>query len=128
MSLPLNKSIMKRTILTTLCAFLFALALSADTAQNISLNGVWKLSYWKQPDSAITSPEGMSHIEIKEIPAQVPGNVELDLLSAGLIKDPMIGSNVNLLRPWEAFNGVTPKNLKPPSWPMDSIASFILEA
>lgn len=105
---------MKRTILTTLCAFLFALALSADTAQNISLNGVWKLSYWKQPDSAITSPEGMSHVEIKEIPAQVPGNVELDLLSAGLIKDPMIGSNVNLLRPWEGFQWCYTKEFEAP--------------
>ena len=40
---------------------------------------------------------------MKTIDATVPGNVELDLLAAGLIEQPEIGSNVYDLRPWEGY-------------------------
>ena len=63
----------------------------------------WELSYWPQPEKAVTDPAALSGIEVKTIPAKVPGNVELDLLAAGLIDDPMIGANVNKLRAWEGY-------------------------
>ena len=71
--------------------------------QVITLNGEWQLSYWKQPAAPVRSPEGMQRMAVKSIPATVPGNVELDLLRAGLIKDPMIGNHVNELRQWEGY-------------------------
>ena len=67
----------------------------ADSGSSISLNGTWELSYWMQPEEPITSPKDMQLAEVKHLSAQVPGNVELDLMAANLIKDPMIGSNVN---------------------------------
>ncbi len=70
---------------------------------NLYLNGQWELSYWKQPQKAVCSPEEMSAVKYKTIPATVPGNVEIDLMKAGLIKDPRIGSNVYDLRPYEAY-------------------------
>ncbi len=69
-----------------------------------SLNGSdWMLSYWKQPAEPVTSPEQMGDVGAKTIPAVVPGNVELDLVSAGLADDPMTGGNVNGFRKWEGF-------------------------
>lgn len=69
----------------------------------MSLNGEWELYYWKQPAEAVRSPKAMKRMKPERIAATVPGNVELDLLKAGLIKDPMVGNNVNDLRPWEGF-------------------------
>ena len=68
-------------------------------AQTLSLDGEWQLSYWKQPSEAITDPSMIAGAPI--IKASVPGNVEIDLQAAGLIEDPMTGSNVNRLREWE---------------------------
>jgi beta-mannosidase len=77
------------------------MAKASDRA--ITLNGQWTLSYWKQPDKAVRSPEEMKTVQIRQISATVPGNVELDLLRAGLIKDPMTGNNINALRSWEGY-------------------------
>ncbi len=92
---------MKRFVFL-LASLFMSMNLFADS-NVISLNGQWELSYWKQPMKAVRSPEAMQQVELKQIPATVPGNVELDLLAAGLIKDPMIGNNVNDLRPWEGY-------------------------
>lgn len=95
---------MKRLINIVLSAF-FAFTLpneaQADHTQGLSLNGAWKLSYWDQLNEPVGSPEGLKSVDTKTIDAIVPGNVELDLLRAGLIKDPMVGNNVNDLRIWE---------------------------
>lgn len=82
---------------------LFANSIYANDDGTLSLNGKWTLSYWQQPEKPITSPNEMRGVAFKQIPAHVPGNVELDLLAAGLIKDPSIGNNVNELRKWEAY-------------------------
>lgn len=82
---------------------------------NVSLNGKdWSLSYWEQPAVPVTSPDQMRQVEVKTIPATVPGNVELDLLDAGLIEDPMIGSNVNKLRVWEKYQWCYTKSFASP--------------
>jgi len=84
-------------------AILFQFTLLA-AEKSVSLNGDWKLSFWKQAESgAVTSPDGMKGLSVQTIEAVVPGNVEIDLLKAGLIEDPMIGANTNLLRKWEAY-------------------------
>jgi len=80
----------------------FANSIYANDDGALSLNGKWTLSYWQQPEKPITSPNEMRGVAFKQIPAHVPGNVELDLLAASLIKDPSIGNNINELRKWEA--------------------------
>ena len=76
--------------------------MAANPVKTISLNGSdWKLSYWEQPQRSVTSPNGIKSVNTKTISATVPGNVELDLLAAGLIEDPMVGCNTDKLRSWE---------------------------
>ena len=69
----------------------------------VSLNGQWTLHFWSQPETPVTTPEAMRSIKYQTIPAKVPGNVELDLLAAGLIRDPMTGANVWDMRPYEGY-------------------------
>jgi beta-mannosidase len=94
---------MKRAVTLICLLLLYATVIEAQPEKKISLNGSWKLAYWEQPQQAVTSPDGMKNVSVKEIAAQVPGNVELDLLTAGLVKDPMIGSNVYDFRKWEDY-------------------------
>jgi len=70
-------------------------------AADLSLNGQWQLSFWQQPEEPITSPEGMASVSVTTIPATVPGNVDIDLMAAGLEADPRIGNNNALTRKWE---------------------------
>lgn len=81
----------------------FAGRLSANTKQTISLNGTWTLSFWQQPEVPVRTPDKLRALQPKQIEAQVPGNVELDLMKAKLIDDPMVGSQVNNLRKWEGY-------------------------
>lgn len=85
-------------------------------ANNIPLNGQWKLQFFPQPKEAITDPSQLSGLKATEIQALVPGNVEIDMLRAGLISDPMIGSNVYKLRPYEGYQWVYSKTFKTPSF------------
>ncbi len=87
---------------------LFGFVLSIAFAMNafaqgerISLDGEWDLSFWKQPRPKIECPSKAK--PEKTIKAKVPGNVEIDMLAAGLIKDPMIGDNVYALRKYEGY-------------------------
>ena len=87
-----------------LCALLLMLcvgfSLQASPNRTVTLNGQWNLRYWPQPDmdEPVTDPAEIAKMQPQEIKATVPGNVEIDLLAAGKIEDPMIGSNVNKLR------------------------------
>lgn len=92
------------TILSSVASAILLLASAAPTeAESISLNGTWTLDYWEQRRNPAVSPEGMQGIEYETIKATVPGNVELDLMAAGLVENPEIGSNVYLLRPYEGY-------------------------
>lgn len=67
----------------------------------LSLDGSdWTLSFWKQPETAVRCPEGIPS-DAESIPATVPGNVDIDLMAAGLEADPRIGNNNALTRQWE---------------------------
>ena len=89
-----------RSLASVLASILFIVPLPARSS---SLDGKWKLDYWEQGRVPVVSPEGMAGIDFKTVEATVPGNVELDLLRAGLIEDPQTDSNVYLLEPWESF-------------------------
>lgn len=78
--------------------FLFFINCYADT---LTLDGKWNLSFWRQPDDPVVSPEGMASVDVTTIPATVPGNVDIDLMEAGLEADPRIGNNNYLTRRWE---------------------------
>lgn len=106
--------ITKYRLLTLLVAILCVTNVVV-ASDSISLNGTWNLSFWKQPDKPIISPDGMKNVQVKEISATVPGNVELDLVAAGLIPDPSIGSNVNDLRKYENYQWCYTKTFDAPS-------------
>ena len=59
----------------------------------ISLNGNWKLYYYDSIDTTVNHPSELSGIDC--IACKVPGNVELDLIEAGLLpKDIFKGENI----------------------------------
>ena len=67
-------------------------------------NGVkWKLYFGLQDQHAPDTPDELLTSSFKKIEASVPGNVEVDLELAGLIKDPKIGNNVYELREFELY-------------------------
>ncbi len=70
-------------------------------AGSVNLDGKWSLSFWRQTGEPVTSPEGMKSVAVITIPATVPGNVDIDLMEAGLEPDPRIGGNNSLTRKWE---------------------------
>src|SRR5690606_33203085 len=84
-------------------SLMFLLCFSTQAQNIISLNGSWELNYWPQPDKPVRSPAEMQQLHFETVTATVPGNVELDLLAAGLIPDPMIGTNVWKLRKYEGY-------------------------
>lgn len=97
-----------------LAAFLpLAQVVLADDA--VSLNGNWKLMFWKQGAKAVTAPGEMADIKLQTIDATVPGNVEIDMEKAGIIDDPTIGANVNSLRKYEGYQWCYKKNFKSPA-------------
>lgn len=91
---------MKKHLLTVLFLFASILMMSSQT---ISLNGEWMLDYWEQGRIPVMTPEAFSQTAHFTISATVPGNVELELAKAGIIQEPELGSNVNLLRPFEGY-------------------------
>ncbi|MFB0974367.1 MAG: glycoside hydrolase family 2, partial [Bacteroidales bacterium] len=70
----------------TCCFAVLCPAFQAAAGESIPLNGknVWTLSF-----------------DGRTIPAAVPGNVELDLLAAGIVDDPTVGNNIYELRRYE---------------------------
>ncbi|MBQ6254102.1 MAG: glycoside hydrolase family 2 [Bacteroidales bacterium] len=69
--------------------------------ERISLNGSWDLEFWEQEGEAVTDPAAVASLKTTKLASTVPGNVELDLLAAGMIKDPSVGNNIYELRPYE---------------------------
>jgi beta-mannosidase len=93
---------------------LVLLAVTA-TAQTVDLNGSdWSLSFWVQPEEAVTAPAGIP-AGAQCIPATVPGNVDIDLMAAGLEADPRIGNNNYLTRKWECYQWCYTKDFNVPA-------------
>jgi len=68
-----------------------------------SLNGEWKLRYFPEGDACPKDPKELSSLDQAYIRAEVPGNVELDLMQAGIIEDPFHGLNSRGLRQYEFY-------------------------
>lgn len=77
--------------------------LKANINPGISLNGSWKLYYGPYDKNAPATPDELNTKNWPTVSATVPGNVELDLLASGIIKNPEIGNYINDLRKWEAY-------------------------
>jgi beta-mannosidase len=70
---------------------------------NITLNGKWELSYGLYDMNNPGTPDERKDKNWPMIEATVPGNAELDLLSAGKIENPETGNNIYELRKYEAY-------------------------
>ena len=63
-----------------------------------SLNGTWQLTY------RLEGPSGPGRgPEPRTIAAEVPGNVEIDLMKAGELPDLFFGENILKVRPYEFY-------------------------
>ena len=123
---------MKRILLPVLLALAAVCAAAASPSDPLvpaspsgilSLDGsLWQLTFWQQPaEGAVTCPDSISGLPSSTftvalpdgatksvvlpatIPATVPGNVDIDLMAAGLEADPRVGNNNYLTRQWEDF-------------------------
>ena len=92
-----------KNIIASILFLVQVLSLEAKNNENISLNGLWKLYYGLSDKSAPSTPDELNNSNWPQIPATVPGNVELDLMAAGLVKNPEVGNNVYDLRKYEAY-------------------------
>ena len=63
----------------------------------------WTLQYSPQDTNSPMTPDELMKSNRAIIDATVPGNVELDLLNAGKISDPMTGNSVYALREYETY-------------------------
>ena len=50
----------------------------------LSLNGKWSLRFYPEQGKTPETPEELRCLSLPAIDADVPGNVELDLMAAGL--------------------------------------------
>ena len=69
----------------------------------IPLDGEWRLTYGPFGRSAPATPDELKTKGWPVIPAAVPGNVELDLLASGKVKNPETGNHIYALRQYEAY-------------------------
>ena len=70
---------------------------------NSNQDNAWTLYYGPEDKSAPTNPSELEKANWDNIPSVIPGNVEIDLLDAGIIKNPEVGNNVYDLRKYETY-------------------------
>ncbi len=93
---------MKQIPFLLVLAFVVCLV-KAKAIESISLNGSWKLSYGQFDKNSPQNPDELKKANWPVLQATVPGNVELDLLTAGSIKNPETGNHIYDLRKYEAY-------------------------
>ncbi len=81
---------------------------------NSDQKGDWSLYFGVQDKEAPNTPEDLKRSNFQHIDASVPGNVEIDLLKAGIIQDPMKGDNVYDLRKYETYQWWYQRSFKKP--------------
>ncbi len=69
--------------------------------QRHDLNGSWELFYGPGGPDAPNSPTALAAAGWPQVPATVPGNVELDLVAAGVLSEPTVGNHVYDLLAYE---------------------------
>ncbi len=71
--------------------------------EKIVLDGNWQLTCFPEGEHKVEHPDDLAQAGVQAIPAQVPGNVELDLVHAGLLPEPFYADNIHRLRPYEFY-------------------------
>ena len=69
--------------------------------KTISLDGTWTLYTFPAQASPVAEPADLAAYQETALQAEVPGNVELDLVAAGQLPDPFYGDHIALLQPYE---------------------------
>ena len=105
----------------------FDISLYAQNIQHLSLDGPWKLYYGPHDKFAPANPDELSNKNWQSVPATVPGNVELDLLSSGQIKNPETGNNIYSLRKYEAFEWWYTRTFETPQISSGEHVEIVLE-
>jgi beta-mannosidase len=70
---------------------------------SVSLNGPWTLYFRAEEQAMPLTIDDVKQQQWNRIHATVPGNVELDLVHAGLEKDPFIANNLYDYRKYEFY-------------------------
>lgn len=73
---------MNKQLICIFAVFISFISLEVSASSDdgiISLNGKWELSYWKQPEQPVLSPDGMKQMEVKTITATVPWKCRIRL-------------------------------------------------
>jgi beta-mannosidase len=68
-----------------------------------SLDGAWELRYFPEGSLAVDGPDALSRSGAPAVPAQVPGNVELDLVRAGVLAEPFTGEGILAVQQYETY-------------------------
>lgn len=71
--------------------------------QTVSLDGSWRLSCGPQRSDGPRTPAELAQAGWPTLAANVPGNVELDLMKAGLLPELSVGTNIYRLRELEGY-------------------------
>ena len=70
---------------------------------SISLSGDWRLYYHPEDGPLPGTPREIAKAGWARVDAKVPGNVELDLVRAGVEEDPFYGENLYAFRKYEFY-------------------------
>ena len=69
----------------------------------VSLDGTWELTYGPEKAAGPWAPDELEDMDWPTVEAIVPGNVELDLMRAGVLPELSYGNNIYLLREYEGY-------------------------
>ena len=94
--------------------------------KSVDLNGEWMLNYREQ-QHRLVSPNEVDWDAMSDVTARVPGNVELDLIRAGLLPDPAVGNNVYRLREMESMEWWYRRRFSAPAPPAGYTAALVFE-
>jgi len=107
---------------------ILATVLLSAAAKAVSLDGEWRLDYFPQPDDgAVRTLPIPAGLDVRSVPATVPGNCELDLINAGILPPAEIGLNVLKLRPYEGYQWLYTRTFAKPSIPAGGRAMLRFE-
>lgn len=68
-----------------------------------TLNGTWELSYGRSLPGGPSDPSELAGRGWPTVIAEVPGNVELDLIQAGILPELSVGNRIYELLPYERY-------------------------
>ena len=88
--------------------------------ENISLNGVWALYYAPEKGGKPDAYTPAFKESWKKIDGAVPGNVQLDLVNAGIEGDPFYGENLHDFNKYEYYQWIYERSFTAPEdWGKD---------